>query len=73
MVHCKSCHKSFIPSDVLITEEIPREKGGGFIYHNFGPDVVCSVCRGLAFAEDDYHEMFEETWVKPVKSVQYRE
>lgn len=62
-----------IPSDVTIIEEIPREKGGGFIYHNFGEDVVCSDCRHIAFSDDDYDEMFEDRWVKPIKFEKYYE
>lgn len=62
-----------IPSDVIIIEEIPKEDGGGFIHHNFGLDVLCSKCRSLAFADDDYDEMFEEKWVKPIKNEKYSE
>lgn len=61
------------PSDVIIIEEIPKEKGGGFIHHNYGLDVLCGSCRNAAFCEEDYDDMFEERWVKPVQSAQYRE
>lgn len=73
MLSCKCCGVMHTPSDVIITEEVPLEEGGGFIQHNYGWDLICSKCRSLAFAEDDYDEMFSETWVKPVKFEKYRE
>lgn len=63
----------YTPSDVIIIEEIPLSKGGGFIKHNFGLDVLCTECKNAAFAEDDYEEMFEDKWVKPCKFEKYRE
>lgn len=73
MQSCKACGEMYIPSDIIVIEEIPIEKGGGFVHHNFGKDDVCSDCRSAAFADDDYEDMFEDKWVKPIKYEKYRE
>ena len=73
MLSCKCCGDRYVPSDVIIMEEIPPSKGGGFIYHNYGIDVVCGRCRNAAFSEDDYDEMFSESWVKPCETGKYSE
>jgi hypothetical protein len=69
---CKCCGKMHTPSDVIVIEERPLDQGG-YIFHNFGLDVLCANCRAAAFSEDDYEEMFEDRWVKPCKFEKYSE
>lgn len=73
MITCKTCDNKFFPADIIVFEEIPLEKGGGFIRHNFGKETLCSCCRNLAFAEDDYESLFGDRWVKPTENGKYIE
>jgi len=73
LVKCKTCENNFISTDIVVYEEIPRKKGGGFIRHNFGKETLCASCRNLAFAEDDYESLFSDSWVKPCENGKYVE
>lgn len=66
----------FFSTDIIVYEEIPRKpdgSGGGFIKHNFGKETLCGTCKNVAFAEEDYEDLFSDRWVKPCETGKYSE